>query len=436
MVIAHSSIDLARYPEAEQAYVKVLNLLPPEDESRVTIIDGLAAAIYKQGEQASQADDHRAAADHFLRVRQLAPESAIRAAAEYDAAAAFIKLEEWSLASSVLETFRAENVEHELNKEATKQLAFVYRENGQTERSAAEHERISAESTDPELGREALLIAAELYDEAAALPEAARVYEQYVISYPRPLDIALESRTRLAEIFKAEGNHTRYYQELAAIVSADRDGGEARTDRSRYLAAGAALVLAERAYLAFSALQLTQPFDTSLAEKQQRMDATLADFESLVAYEVAEVTAAATYYIAEIYLEFSASLLDSERPTGLTAAELADYELVIEEEAFPFEERAIDIHQKNFELLATGIFNPWVQKSLDQLANLMPGRFAKNEISSGYIGSIQTYAYTAPTVPQTGPDAGITPKRPMAEEFSQQEDAPASLVDADNSESL
>ena len=69
---------------------------------------------------------------------------------------------------------------------------------------------------------------------------------------------------------------------------------------------------------------------------------------------MAEVTAAATYYIAEIYLDFSTALVDSERPSGLSEAEKVDYELVIEEEAFPFEERAIEVHEKNFELLAAG----------------------------------------------------------------------------------
>lgn len=124
--------------------------------------------------------------------------------------------------------------------------------------------------------------------------------------------------------------------------------------------------------------------------------------EDLVSYEVAEVTAAATFYIAEIYFGFSDSLINSERPSGLSAAEKVDYEMVIEEEAYPFEERAIEVHQQNFELLAGGIFNPWVQKSLDKLAVLMPGRYAKNEISGGYLGSIDTYAYRMPIVPPPG----------------------------------
>ena len=116
------------------------------------------------------------------------------------------------------------------------------------------------------------------------------------------------------------------------------------------------------------------------------MDVAMQAFEALVDYEVAEVTAAATFYLAEIYFEFSAALLDSERPAGLSEAEKVDYEMVIEEEAYPFEERAISVHEENFELLSVGVYNPWVQKSLDKLAVLMPGRYAKAEISGVDIG--------------------------------------------------
>ena len=126
-----------------------------------------------------------------------------------------------------------------------------------------------------------------------------------------------------------------------------------------------------------------------------------------------DVTAAATYYIAEIYYEFSDALLTSERPEGLSEAEKLDYELVIEEEAYPFEEQAIEVHEKNFEMLAGGIFNPWVTQSLDRLTVLMPGRYARNEISGGFMGSIDSYPYRMPIAPPpTHTPVWVTPISP------------------------
>lgn len=398
-VVANSSMDLTEFVDAEQAYANVLALTADDDENRPAVVDGLAAAIYKQGEQANLLEDYRLAAEHFLRIKAVAPTSTIRAGAEYDAAAALMKLEDWTMASNVLEEFRTSHPDHELSNEATKQLAHVYREDGQIARSAAEHERIAAEASDPELARDALLIAGDLYDEANVVADAIRVYEQYVAEYPLPLDVAVETRWRLAEIFKDEMDYERFHAELAAIVVVDREAGPARTDRSRFLAAKSALTLAELTYQRFARLELKQPFEQSLADKQQRMDDALAAFEDLVPYEVGEVTAAATFYIAEIYFNFSAALLASERPEGLSEAEKVDYELVLEEEAYPFEEQSIEVHEKNFELLAGGVYNPWIQKSLDKLAEVMPGRYAKNEISGGYLGSIDSYAYRMPAAP-------------------------------------
>ncbi len=401
-VVAHSSIDIAEYQDAEYAYTRVLDLTPADDESRPAIVDGLAASIYKQGEQANLLEDYRAAADHFLRIRKVAPTSAIRTAAEYDAAAALVTLEDWSAAAEVLEDFRSTFPDHELNPEATRQLAFIYREDGQTERSAAEHERIAAEADEPRLKADALLVAGELYEQAGSIDNALRVYLGYADEFPRPLDVALETRTKAADMLKKQNDQERYYRQLREIVALDQAAGADRTDRSKYLAARAALVLSEQLFARFAELELQQPFEESLAEKQRRMDEAMAAFEDLVHYEVAEVTAAATFYIAETFLEFSEALVESERPANLSAAELAEYELVIEEEAYPFEEQAIDVHEENHELLVAGVFNGWVEKSLEKLAILMPGRYAKSEMSAGFVGSIDAYAYRMPIAPAIG----------------------------------
>ncbi|NHA14236.1 tetratricopeptide repeat protein [Thioalkalivibrio sp. XN279] len=410
IVVAHSSFDLEDYAAAELAYSSVLALTGAEDETRPDFIDNLAAAIYKQGELANAREDYRAAADHFLRIRTATPTSTIRAAAEYDAGAALIRLEDWAMAAAVLEDFRREYPEHELNREAGKQIAHVYREDGQVTRAAAEYERVSAEADDPELAREALLLAGELYEGAAAWDQALEVYLRYVEQFPHPIELAVETRHKIATRYQELAELPAYHAQLEAIVAIDAAAGEERTARTRYLAAQSGLVLAEQVYLRFDDVKLVQPFERSLQEKQRRMDAALAAFDSLVAYEVGDVTAAATFYIAEVYYGFSQALLDSERPADLGPEELADYEMVIEEEAFPFEERAIEVHEKNLELLSAGVFNGWVERSLDKLAALMPGRYAKFELSTGFLASLDVYSYRSPAAPP--PDAVAEPGAP------------------------
>ncbi|HEX6850316.1 MAG TPA: tetratricopeptide repeat protein [Candidatus Polarisedimenticolaceae bacterium] len=396
IVVAHGSFDLAEYPRAEQAYAQVLAVTPEGDASRAALVDNLAASIYKQGELANAAQDYRAAADHFLRIRAAAPTSTIRAAAEYDAGAALIRLQDWTAAAGVLEAFRGSYPDHELQREATRQIAHAYRESGQLSRAADEYERVAAQSEDPALRAEALLVAGELHEQSQARDRALDVYTRYVEEFPRPVEAALETRFKIAEIHKAAHDETRYRQELAEIVRLDAEAGTDRTARTRTLAARSGLVLAEQLYREFAAVKLLQPFDVSLQEKKERMDATVEAMGRLVEYEIADVTAAATFYLAETYLDFSRSLAESERPADLGAEDKDAYELALEEEAFPFEEKAIDVHEKNLELMQAGVLNAWTEKSLGKLVELMPGRYAKHELSGGFLNAIETYAYRSP----------------------------------------
>ena len=154
----------------------MLAATPDNDEARPALIDNLAASIYKQGEQANDAGDYRAAADHFLRIKQLAPTSSMRAGAEYDAGAALIRLQDWNAAAQVLDDFRLSNPGHELENEATKQIAFVHREAGELSQAAAEYERVAKESDDPALRAEALLLAGNLYEQSNRSDSALDAY--------------------------------------------------------------------------------------------------------------------------------------------------------------------------------------------------------------------------------------------------------------------
>ncbi len=393
LIIGHSSYELLRYSQAESAYLNVLALLPAGDKTRDALIDNLAASIYKQGEQANAAQDYRAAADHFLRVGRMAPTSKIRPTAEYDAAAALIQLKDWKMAATVLTGFRDKFPGHELQPEVTKKIAYVYKEDGQLTQAANEYERIERESQDDEVRREALLIAADLHEQAGNSDRALEVYRRYVGYFPHPVELNLETRNKIAEILKAQNDRKSYLDELEKIITIDNSTGSARTPRTRYLAGQAALVLAEQEFDAFVAVKLVNPFEVNLRKKRELMKTATQKFNQLVDYEIGEITAAATFYLAEIYAHFSKALLESERPEGLGPVEMEQYDLAIEEQAYPFEDKAIKMHEKNLELMSVGIYNEWIDKSLEKLAKFVPARYDKPEETSGIISSLETYIF-------------------------------------------
>ena len=412
IVVAHGSFELAEYPQAEHAYTQVLAVTPESDESHAKFVENLAASIYKQGELARDAKDYRVAADHFLRIRTAAPTSTIRATAEYDAGGALIELKDWKAAAGVLEAFRSTYPKHKMAGEATRLIARAYRESGELSHAAGEYERLASESTDEAVRRESLLVAGDLYQQSNANDKALNAYQHYVTDFPKPLEAAVETHFKMAEIHKAAHDDSLYQKELAEIVRIDGAAGPERTGRTRTLAGRSALVLAEQLYQACVAVKLRQPFEASLKEKKERMDATIKAMSGLVNYEIADVTAAATFYMAETYFDFSRSLKESERPADMKGANLEKFEADLDEAAYPFEDKAIKVHEKNMESLHAGVFNDWTQKSLSRLAEMVPGRYAKNEMSSGFIGAIDRYVYQSPLAQaaiQAASNASTTP---------------------------
>ena len=469
LVCAHSSYELQQYKAAEAAYIKTLSMLPANDKACDGIVDNLAASIYKQGEQANAAQDYRAAADHFLRVGRVAPTSTIRASADYDGAAALIQLKAWDEAAAVLKAFRKRFPKHELQPDVTKKIAWIYKENGQLLLAAGEYERIETESTDDAIRQDALQVAAELYARNGNSIKALEVYRRYADNFPQPVELNLKTRNKIADILKTQNDRPAYLQELEKIVAIDTSAGSDRTPRTRYLAGNAALVLAENTYETFVAVKLVKPIEESLKKKQGLMKKTIKGFNGLMDYERGELTAAATFYLAEIYAHFSKALMTSERPEltfdyhlvkhgetlsaiakqyrcevkriarantinksnfivagkklkiprGLFPAEREQYELALEEQAYPFEEKAINVHESNLKLITMGVYNDWVEKSLQKLADIMPARYDKPEEASGIIRSLETYLFavagpaaTTPPASQAGPAATAQPGTP------------------------
>jgi TolA-binding protein len=386
-VIAHSQFDLGNFAEAERA----LREFTPTDDVAASqeIKDRIASTIYKQGETARDAGDLEMAVTHFTRLGEAVPDSTIRATAEYDAAAALINLQAWDRVSGALEKFRSDYPDSEFADDVTQKLAVTYLESGQSDQAAAEFERIaSAESSSDDVRREALWKASDLYKQTGTISSEQRVLNDIVARYPNPLAESIEARYRLLQIAEQNGNEQERVVRLRDLVEADAAADAQRTDRTRFLAAKASLALAEPVRERFRVVKLTQPLADSLKLKKSLMEDVIAVYTGAADYGVAEVTTAATFRLGEVYEQFSSDLMDSDRPAELDVDALEQYELLLEEQAFPFEEKAIDLYKANADRASDGVYDDWVRKSFERLAGLMPARYAKKERSEDVVTAL------------------------------------------------
>ena len=130
-------------------------------------------------------------------------------------------------------------------------------------------------------------------------------------------------------------------------------------------------------------MRLVVPLDRSLLARKKALETALAAYGRAADYAVAPVTTAAAYATADLYRDFGRALLESERPRNLTPDEIEQYDLLLEEQAFPFEEKAIAIHERNARRAAEGLYDEWVRNSFAALAELKPGRYARAERDPG-----------------------------------------------------
>lgn len=379
LIVGHGEFEQQHYPEAEQGYRAAQSFMPSNDPQRAATQERLAAAVYKQGELQLAAGDKQAAAQQFLRVAQVAPDSSIRVNAQYDAATQFMDGSDWQSAIDTLSDLRTRFPNHALSAGVAAKLAMAYQQSGQTGAAAAELSRVAQQDPDAETRREALFSAAELYQKAGDSSSARERYKTYVQQYPQPFAQAMEARFQLSELYRQAGNSVERRHWLQQLVDADATAGSARSDRSRYLAAQAQDELADVLYQSFASTHLTLPLKDSLKKKKLALEQVLAAYNRSIDYGIQQFATKATFRIGEIYATLSDDLLKSERPPGLSALENEQYEVLLEEQADPFVEKAIAVHAGNTQRAQQGIYDEWVQKSFAALAQLQPARYRRPE---------------------------------------------------------
>src|SRR5688572_7117756 len=414
-IIGQSNFDLLNFAEAEKGYIAARDLLPPNDKMRADLTERIASSVYRQGEAKQKAGDSLGAVDDFLRISQVAGSSKIAAQAEYDAGAQLIILKEWPRAIQVLERFRTANPKSEFTSDVTRKLAVAYSETGQAGSAAVEFERIAANPAESkDIQREANLQAADLYGKAGNTAKAVTMLERFVVTYPTPVSDSIEARQKLLDLAATAGNAERVTFWQREIVNADRNAGAGRTDRTQYLAAKATLALASPARDAYRNIALVLPLKASLAKKKKAMEAALAAYKGATDYRVAEVTTLATYEIAEIYRKLGQDIMKSERPKKISGDQLDEYNSLLEEQAFPFEEQAISTHEINTKRTLDAVYDEGVKKSFTALAELKPARYGKSELMSASVDAPVPAAPPPPAAPEPVIAAPATPNSQTA----------------------
>jgi hypothetical protein len=358
------------------------------DAEQLKVTDRLLAAVYKQAEASEVSGEVDNAVYHYMRIAQLDATAPLAAQGHFDAIAAIEGAGRISQAATLLADFRATYPKHELGGDIDVRLASMYEKSENWAAAAVEYVGLSKTAEDVEVRRQSLYRAAEIYLDQDDVNAALEHFRVYAHTYKKPLDLQMEAIHNMDGLYQRTGEDDKRRFWLEKKIQVHKDMGKGASERATYLAASAQLFFATDQRSRYTAIRLTHPLKRSLKKKQNALKKTLKSFEKVAAYEVAEFTTASTFEIADLYSALSKSIMASDRPKNLSELEMEQYDILLEEQAFPFEEQAIELHEINMRRAWNGTYDDWVQKSFAELIRLMPGRFNKPEKEMSYAQAI------------------------------------------------
>ncbi len=379
VIIANGLFDLKKYGEAAAAITSLLAQNQLTQKQRISFKERRAQSLYKLAEAAKLQNKNDEAVALFLKVRKLEPNSTVAANALFDAATLQLQSKKWKEATSLLETFRRAYPRHALTSSIPEKLAFIYEKEKNWNRAASEYQLLAAAQPDKKSASQGYWHVAELYEKAGNKSKAISAYKYYVRSYSQPYLLAQEGRNKLVVLYTKAGDISKATFWRQKIVNNYASNKNSNNTRTAFLAAESKYILSEPLYQKFRSIKLKLPLGSSLKRKRKAMKNALNAYNNIAKYNVAKYTSGSTQRVAKIYQVLSEDLMASQRPRGLNEEELEEYGFLLEEQALPFEDKAINYYEVNAKRTKDGIYNDAVRESISALSKLKPAQYDKKE---------------------------------------------------------
>lgn len=382
---ANMRYKFKQFAQAEQDYLLALNYVNNKVKKQ-ELNELVASSIYEQAKtyKASRIlTDIELAIEHYLRLGKLVPDSKYRANAEFDAANLLLESEQWTRAIPVLTQFSRQFKTHAYASTIPAKLALSYEMLEDWSQAAKQLLVMVDNEKDVDLKRESQYTAAEYFLKAGDVTNAIDNFRAYAHQYPEPFDIAQEVRFKMSEFYRETKEPNKRYFWFRKLISFHKKQentlSEGDLGRSTYLASYAAFNLGQAHQQTFNQTKLKIPLNKSLKRKQQAMKEAINYYNLVFKWQLAEFVPQANYSIGQLYRDLATDVMKSERPNDLDELALEEYEFLLEEIAYPFEEKAIEVHKANAERAWNNIYDEWVKKSLSVLAEIEPAKYDKFE---------------------------------------------------------
>ncbi|MEC7727205.1 MAG: tetratricopeptide repeat protein [Pseudomonadota bacterium] len=375
LVVAKTRQQQTEYALAEKAWSQVL--LVAEEDASVAVRDDrdqakrqIATVVYRQGETAAREGNILGAVGHFKRIEAILPASEIAIKGRYDAANTLLKSARWDAAVTELVAFREDFPGHDLAEAISEKLVYAYVESDQPVLAASELLKATEGAADPWSLK---LRAASLFHQAGDVASRNRLYLSYFDT--TPVAVSPEEHIQLQTFrYRLIDSLEEVEAWRESLVRTELES-QWHSEQTLAWAARSALILGARDAATFAAIPLNQPLSDALDRKQGALESARQRFLQAEKLGGESVRSESLYRRAELYRGLARDLMASAVPVDLNELEAMQYQMLLEEEAFPFEEQALGLHAENHQRIAEHGYDAWIGRSLGVLSELNPGRY-------------------------------------------------------------
>ena len=380
-ILASSYFEIGEYSESEKTFSKIHK----KSGKYPDLNKRLALSIFKQAEVLKNKYLYEASVKKYDQIEVLKLDKKINLLAQIDISSIYMQTSEWEKAIKRLIKIRQVYPESKFRNQITNQLSVAYLNNNNDKLSAIEFEKIAGFTKNIKLKQSALWQAAELYETGGDLWSSIRSYKKYINEFKSPISLIFEAQNKLTDLYSSLKIYDKRNFWLHRIIKlAGKQSGQA-TDRIEYLASKAAMTLARDEYVRYTRVKLKIPLKVSLRKKKKVLKTAISSLQKVNKYKMYEHVSESIYWIAETYYDFSKSLLQSERPKNLSELELEQYDVLIEDQAIPFEDQAIRYFLQNIKSTSNDRYSKWVAKSFAKLSQIYPSKYKRHELVETHV---------------------------------------------------
>jgi TolA-binding protein len=361
-------------------------------------------SLFKYAEELSSKDKKAMAAERFEEIHRQFPDSDVAQVSLYNAGKLYRSIGLERKATSLFETLAATYTDSEFASEALQMSVLILEALGDPIRAADDSMILAARSHGEERAA-ALLKAAQLYYAGNAPGQAASSRSVYTEEFSQPAEELSRQLFWLGRDLETIGEWDGALAAYTRNVTLQREGPSNQVLTT--FAARSQLRIAERSFTRYKSYHIAPPIDETVVQKREMLQEVIREFVAAGNYRTADVITASNFFIGRTLELFKEDILSSPKPGDLTNAEQEEYELLLQEMAFPFEAKALDAYRVNIQRsVKLELLDQWIEKTFERMAELAPWSYLRSESVAYPSTLIQPPPPALPPLPEPeGPNA-------------------------------